>query len=195
MIDRSQVTGLVLAGGRGTRMGSVDKGLEVLDGRSLVAHALARLRPQVSVLMISANRHRDRYEALGATVVADRFADYPGPLAGLHAGLVACTTDHLVAVPCDAPFFPPDLVPRLAAAFADEDTDVAIVGTPARTHPVFCLMRRNATTALERYIEGGGRRVHDWLETMRVHTVSFADEAAFRNLNTSEELRAAEADR
>ena len=197
MIDRSRITGLVLAGGRGTRMGSVDKGLELFDGRPLVSHALTRLATEVGTLLISANRHRDRYEALGrdddAAVIADRFADHAGPLAGLEAGLAACSTDYLVAVPCDAPFFPLDLVSCLARAFDEDDViDVAVAHTAVRTHPVFCMTRRDVAPALARHIADGGRRMHGWLATMRVRPVSFADESAFRNLNTIDELRAAE---
>ncbi len=236
MIDRSRITGLVLAGGRGTRMGSVDKGLEAFDGRPLVAHALERLAASVGPLVISANRHRGQYQALGlgcgAIVVEDRFADYAGPLAGLHAGLVACTTEYLVAVPCDAPFFPLDLVACLGTAFAadasadgqgvvipakagtrsgsgtlgpglrrgdmnseDAPIDVAVACTPVRTHPVFCMMRRDVAPALARHIEDGGRRMQGWLATMRVGPVSFADESAFRNLNTLDELLTAERSR
>ena len=192
-------------------MGSVDKGLEDFLGRPLVVHALERLAPHTRHLLISANRHRDRYAALDqrAGVVGDRFPDLPGPLAGLHAGLVACTTDYLVAVPCDTPFFPLDLVARLATAFEQDEEcprlgdrnddrdgiDVAIVETPVRTHPLLCMMRRDAAPFLARHIEDGGRRVQGWLATMRVRAVSFADESAFRNLNTIDELRAAEADR
>ena len=200
MIDRSCITGLVLAGGRGTRMGSVDKGLEPFDGGPLVSHAIDRLAHQVGTIVISANAHRDRYESFGHRVIADRIDGHAGPLAGVHAALDDCATDYLVAVPCDAPFFPRDLVARLADAIdADDDESVAAVDaamarTPVRAHPVFCMVRRGTKASLIAYLEAGHRSINGWLETLRVRAVSFADEEAFRNLNTLDELRDARRD-
>jgi molybdopterin-guanine dinucleotide biosynthesis protein A len=191
MIAR-HVTGLVLAGGRGARMGAVDKGLQVFHGRPLVAQALARLGPQVDAIVVSANRHLDRYAAFGHRVVADAVEGFAGPLAGLHAGLVACETEWMVSVPCDAPGFPLDLVERLANGLQDDEVDLTIAGTSERTHPVFCMMRKSVARDLVRFMDGGGRGVHAWVNTMRSRTVSFADESAFRNINTLEDLHEAE---
>lgn len=176
-------------------MGGTDKGLQNFDGAPLIAHVLRRIVPQVGPMLISANRNIDRYASFGYPVIADGTADFRGPLAGLYAGLMACTTDYLIAVPCDAPFVPDDLVDRLAASFANDDCDLAVASTGGRLHPVFCLMRRDVSSALGRHIEAGGRRVHGWIATMRMRAVSFPDESAFSNLNTLDELRAAEADR
>jgi molybdenum cofactor guanylyltransferase len=191
MIDRSRITGLVLSGGLGTRMEAVDKGLVPFGGRPLAVHAVARLAPQVADVLVSANRSLDRYASFGHRVVEDRVTGYAGPLAGIDAGLAACTTDHLVSVPVDAPFFPADLVASLAAAF-DDDTDAAVAITKARTHPVFCLMRTAVSADLARHLAAGGRSVTGWLGGLRVRAVSFADESAFRNLNDPDALRAAE---
>ena len=191
MIPVERITALVLAGGRGSRMGSVDKGLQPFDGEPLVARVLRGMAPQVGTILISANRNRARYEATGHAVVADLIGDGAGPLAGLHAGLAACTTEFLVAVPCDAPFVPPDLVARLAAA-VDDDIDLAVVRTGAHLHPVFCLMRRSLVDDLAAYLAADGRAVHRWIERVRHRAVSFDDEQAFLNLNTLVELRAAE---
>ncbi len=176
-------------------MGGTDKGLQTFDGVPLVAHVLRRLVPQVGPILISANRNIDRYASFGHPVIADGTADFGGPLTGFHAGLMACTTDYLIAVPCDAPFVTDELVNRMASAFADDECDLAVASAGGRLHPVFCLMRRDVSSALARHIEAGGRRVHGWIATMRVRAVSFPDESAFRNLNTLDELRAAEADR
>lgn len=192
MIERSRITGLVLAGGRGSRMGSVDKGLALLDGRPLVDHALARLAPQVGPIVISANRHRDAYAAYGHPVEADADLNYGGPLAGLLAGLRAAATDFVAVVPCDAPFFPTDLVARLAVAFDDDTVDVA-AARAARLHPVFCLVRTAVRDDLARSYAAGERRVTGWLAGVRHRPVSFADESAFRNLNTIDALRDAAA--
>jgi molybdopterin-guanine dinucleotide biosynthesis protein A len=196
-IDLRHITGVVLAGGAGSRMGSVDKGLQPFRGEPLAAHVVRRLAPQVGTLIVSANRNADRYAAFGAPVVADLGAAGAGPLAGLQAALRHCRTDYLVSVPCDAPFVPLDLVATLASAMDDDaldaarDTavDVAFAATDVRTHPVFCLMRATVALSLDAYLASGGRAVHRWIATLRARAVSFADESAFRNFNTLDDLR------
>lgn len=189
-----QITGLVLAGGRGMRMGGADKGLELFRGEPLVLHAMQRLRPQVGTVMINANRHLDRYASLGVPVVADAIADFAGPLAGLHAGLSRCTTDFLASVPCDTPLFPGDLVHSLAIALDDGKGMAAIAVTDGpggrQRHPVFCLLKRSALPLLDDYLKGGGRKVGEWLDAIGCAEAHFDDGAAFTNLNTREELEA-----
>ena len=124
-IARTDITGVVFAGGQGRRMGGVDKGLVELDGRALVAHVIERLAPQVGELVINANQNRDRYAAFGYPVVADVIPDFAGPLAGLHAAMAAATTPYVVTSPCDSPFLPADLVARLALALAATPLDLA----------------------------------------------------------------------
>ena len=116
MIAPEDITGLVLAGGRGSRMGGVDKGLQNHHGVPLALHALLRLAPQVGLTMINANRNLAAYESMGVPVWPDALADFAGPLAGFLAGLEHCDTPYLVTVPCDSPRFPEDLVARLASA-------------------------------------------------------------------------------
>ena len=116
MIDTKDITGLILAGGRGSRMGGVDKGLQNHLGMPLAMHALLRLGPQVGEIMINANRNLGAYEAMGVPVWPDTLPDYAGPLAGFLAGLEHCETPYLVTVPCDSPLFPDDLVQRLATS-------------------------------------------------------------------------------
>lgn len=188
----ARITALVLAGGRGSRMGSVDKGLQPFDGEPLVAHVSRRIAPQAATVIVSANRNRDAYEATGHRIVADIVAGQPGPLAGLHAGLSACTTDYLVTVPCDAPFLPLDLVARLSQAF-DDDVDLTVARTGSGLHPVFSLMRRTVVDDLARYLASDGRAVHRWIERLRHRAVSFDDEQAFVNLNTLADLAGARA--
>ena len=122
----AEITGLVLAGGRGSRMGGVDKGLQNHLGMPLAMQALLRLGPQVGALMINANRNLGAYESMGVPVWPDAQLDYPGPLAGFLAGLEHCETPYLVTVPCDTPNFPTDLVARLAAALQAEGAEIAI---------------------------------------------------------------------
>lgn len=190
-IARTDITGVVFAGGQGRRMGGVDKGLVELDGRALVAHVIERLVPQVGKLVINANQNRDRYAAFGYPVVADVIPDFAGPLAGLHAAMAAATTPYVVTSPCDSPFLPADLVARLALALAATPLDLAVARTFDQPHPVFSLVRTDVRPHLEAFLRGGGRKIDAWYATLRVADVRFDDEAdAFRNINTAAELAA-----
>ena len=140
-----QITGLILAGGRGSRMGSIDKGLVPLAGQPMVKHVIARLQPQVQRLLINANQNLDTSAAFGTPVWPDAIPDFAGPLAGLQTGLMHCETPYLVTAPCDSPFLPTDLVQRLASALQAEDADLAVAGTgegeTRQPHPAFCLAK------------------------------------------------------
>lgn len=187
------ITGVVLAGGRARRMGGVDKGLIELAGRPLAAYALERLRPQVDTVLINANRHADQYAALGGgAVVPDSIADYPGPLAGLLAGLQAAQTPLVVTAPCDSPFVPPDLVARLRAALDAADAELAVAHDGERQQPVFMLARSALAPDLSAWIAQGGRKIDAWFADHRVADADLSDLAggptgAFRNINTPEE--------
>ncbi len=194
MIDRSDITGLVLAGGRGSRMGGVDKGLQVHDGMPLAMHAVLRLSPQVGEMMINANRNLGAYESMGAAVWPDVLPDHPGPLAGFLTGLERCETPFLVTVPCDSPCFPHDLVQRLAAGLEADDAELAMAATQEdgelRLQPVFSLMRTSVLESLVRFTGSGKRKIDAWTATLRTATVPFDDAGAFVNANTLDELRA-----
>lgn len=191
MIPRDAITGLVLAGGQGRRMGSVDKGLVEFDGRPMVAHVIERLAPQVATIVVNANRNAARYAAFGHPVVADAIGDFAGPLAGLHAGLAFATTSHVATVPCDSPFLPDDLAARLAASLTAAGADLAVARTGDQPHPVFALVDRRVLPHLVAFLEGGGRKIDAWYATLAVTEVAFDDEAdAFRNINTRDELAA-----
>jgi len=186
------VTGIVLAGGQGRRMGGVDKGWIELAGEPMIAHVLRRLGPQVDDVVINANQNLDRYRALGHPVFADAVGGFAGPLAGLHAGLTHATHELAVTVPCDSPFLPPDLVDRLHAAIVDHRTQLAVAKTFDQPHPVFALVRRDVLPGLAAFLEGGGRKIDAWYAALDVVEVPFDDEAdAFRNINTADELAAA----
>ena len=190
------ITGLVLAGGMGRRMGSVDKGLLELHGRPLAAWVIERLRPQVDHLLISANQNIERYAAFGHRVVEDDIPGYAGPLAGLHAGLTAATTPLIATAPCDSPFLPDDLVFRLLAALTASGAGLAVARTFDQPHPVFSLCRREVLPSLTHFLSAGERKVHRWHATLEVVEVAFDDEAgAFENINTHEELGRFEATR
>ncbi|MGE5088957.1 MAG: molybdenum cofactor guanylyltransferase MobA [Candidatus Levyibacteriota bacterium] len=190
MIARSDVTGIVLAGGQGRRMGGVDKGLVLLDGRALAEHVIARLAPQVGTLIVNANQNAERYAAFGYPVVADAVGGFAGPLAGLHAGMTLAQSAWVVTAPCDSPFLPGDLVARLADALARADAQLAVARTFDQPHPVFALVRRDTLAHLTEFLAAGGRKIDLWYASLRFVEVSFDDEAdAFRNINTREELR------
>ena len=198
MIQREHITGLVLAGGRGSRMGGADKGLQPLQGRPLAQHAIERLRPQVGPLWVSANRNAGAYAALGVPVCADTVPGQPGPLAGMLAGLSVCTTPWLAVVPCDVPRFPADLVPRLAAALQAAGAGLAIAVTvedgERRPHPVFCLLPASLRDDLAAALARDERRVRQWMGRHRCAEVLFDDAAAFANANTGGDLRRLETD-
>ena len=188
------VTGLILAGGRGSRMGGVDKGLQSFRGMPMAAHVLARLAPQVDKLAINANQNLDTYRSFGCPVWPDKMEAFPGPLAGLHTGLLECDTAFLVTAPCDSPFLPLDLTARLKEALDEHGRHVAFATTgqdeTRQSHPVFCLLKTDSCLApLTAYLEGGGRRMETWMRTQHAVEVHFPDEFAFRNINTLEELK------
>ena len=193
MIAREDVTGLVLAGGRGTRMGGVDKGLQSHLGMPLALHALLRLTPQVGHMMINANRNLGAYESMGVPVWPDSLPDYAGPLAGFLTGLERCETPYLVTVPCDSPRFPLDLVARLAAALESQDAEIALAATrdgdAIQVHPVFCLMKSSLMESLVRFTHEGQRKIDRWTALHRCAEVLFDDAAAFANANTTAELQ------
>jgi molybdopterin-guanine dinucleotide biosynthesis protein A len=186
------VTGVILAGGQGRRMGTVDKGLVILAGRPMVSHVLERLAQQVDQILINANQHPGEYGAFGHRVVPDAIGGFAGPLAGLHAGLTQAAHPLVVTVPCDSPFLPLDLVARLRAALDANAADLAVARTFDQPHPVFALVRQRVQPHLTRFLEGGGRKIDAWYATLATVEVAFDDEAdAFRNINTADELAAA----
>ena len=181
------VSGIVLAGGLGRRMGGVDKGLQLLRGKPMIEHVLERLAPQVDEIVINANQNLERYAAFGHRVVSDRISGFAGPLAGLHAGLEAISQPLAVTVPCDSPFLPADLVSRLRRHLGGNDLAVAKTGD--QPHPVFALVRRSVAQNLHAFLASGGRKIDAWYAALHVVEVQFDDEAdAFRNINTLEEL-------
>ncbi len=193
MIEKSLITGLILAGGRATRMGGVDKGLQNYQGIPMAMHALLRLSPQVGELMINANRNLGAYEAMGVPVWPDSLPDFAGPLAGFAAGLERCETPYMVTVPCDSPIFPDNFVERLAQALEEQDADIAMVATleegVLRTQPVFCLMKSELLTSLLRFTGEGQRKIDKWTAQHRCIAVPFDEAQAFAGANTLAELQ------
>jgi molybdopterin-guanine dinucleotide biosynthesis protein A len=189
---RNDISGLVLAGGRGTRMGGIDKGLQAHLGVPLAQHALERLKPQVAALMLNANRNLPAYHAMGVPVWPDETPDFPGPLAGMLAGLEHCRTAYVVTVPCDSPNFPTDLAARLAQGLVDASADLATAYTreagELRAQPVFCLLKATLRDSLRAFIESGERKTGLFAARHHGAKVIFDDAAAFANANTLSEL-------
>ena len=200
-----EISAVILAGGRGSRMGGVDKGLQNFRGMPLALHALMRLQGQVGAVMVNANRNLAAYESLGAEVWPDALPDHAGPLAGFLTGLERSNSAYLLPVPCDSPLFPVDLVARLAEAMAREDADIAMVRAPEagkdgmslRTQPVFCLLRRELLESLTRFTQEGGRKIDAWTALHKTAYADFGrpgdDPRSFFNANTLAELHALEA--
>lgn len=193
-IDKADITGLILAGGRGSRMGGVDKGLQPFQGKPLVQHAFTRLAPQVGLVIVNANRNLEVYRDMGLSVCVDEVPDYAGPLAGVLAGLNHCATPFLMTVPCDTPYFPHDLAERLAAGLIDADIVTAYTreGDQLSPQPVFCLMKRSLRDSLRAFIDSGQRKTGLWARELGGARVIFDDAAAFANFNTLAELTGAE---
>lgn len=192
-ISPAQITGLIVCGGRGTRMGGADKGLQSFMDMPLALHALMRLAPQVGEVMINANRNLAAYESFGVPVWPDPIADYQGPLAGWLAGIERCETPYMAVVPCDSPWFPSDLVQRLTEALAREDADIAMAATQedgrVQAQPVFCLLKTSLLESLLQYLNAGERKIDRWTARHRCVQVVFEDVQAFANANTLEELQ------
>jgi molybdopterin-guanine dinucleotide biosynthesis protein A len=204
-IHPQDITGLILAGGRGSRMGGVDKGLQNFNGMPLALHALMRLGPQVETVMVNANRNLSAYESFGASVWPDASADFAGPLSGFLVGLERCETPYLLTVPCDTPRLPLDLAERLAQALVREDADMAMAAAPeinaqgqteVRSQPVFCLMKVAMLESLVAFTHAGGRKIDAWTDQHKTVLVPFDaphdDPLAFANVNTLQELQTLE---
>ena len=204
-IEPQDITGLILAGGRGSRMGGVDKGLQNFNGIPLALHTLMRLGPQVESVMVNANRNLSAYESFGAAVWPDASADFAGPLSGFLVGLERAETPYVLTVPCDTPRLPLDLSKRLAEALVREDADIAMAAAPEtdehgqsqiRTQPVFCLMKIELSESLVKFTHAGGRKIDAWTAHHNTVIVPFDapgdDPLAFANVNTLNELQALE---
>jgi len=189
----TRITGVVLAGGQGSRMGGVDKGLQPFRGKPMVEHVIERLGPQVDEILINANRNVATYREFGHRVVSDAISGFAGPLAGFERGLANAAGELVATAPCDSPFLPADLVARLRAGMEQASADLAVARTGDQPHPVFCLMRRTVHTSLREFLGSGQRKIDRWYTALKVVEVPFDDEEqAFMNINTRGELTDAE---
>ncbi|CAM3715839.1 molybdenum cofactor guanylyltransferase MobA [Polynucleobacter antarcticus] len=196
MSSSTNITGLILAGGRAQRMGGIDKGLIAFHNKPLIESAINRLQPQVDTILINANRNVTKYAHYGYPVIMDETPDFSGPLAGFSMGLKNCKTPYLLTAPCDSPLLPTDLAERLLAELKAGDLDLVYASTKENgkvwAQPVFCLMRSHLETSLSAFLSKGDLKIDRWFTTLRSSTVVFEDVQAFANVNTPEELAALE---
>ena len=186
---RDQITGLVLAGGQGARLGGQDKGLVKLSGRPMIEHVLARLAPQVGRVLVNANRNMESYTGYGYEVISDSHTGFQGPLAGMASGLQHATSKYLLCVPCDSPLLLTNLADRLLGACSQKAAKIAIPHDGNRTHPVFALIDCSLRESLEEYLAGGDRKIDRWMSQHPMVTVDFSDAAeSFSNINTEDDL-------
>jgi molybdopterin-guanine dinucleotide biosynthesis protein A len=197
MITANQITGLILAGGRAQRMGGIDKGLILFHGKPLIESAIDRLKPQVSSILINANRSIAKYSHYGYPVLMDETPDFSGPLAGFSVGLKHCKTPYLLTSPCDSPLFPTDLAQKMAAELEEKNLELVYasskeVNEKIWAQPVFCLMKNSLKASLDAFLDKGDLKIDRWFKDLRSSTVVFDSAQAFANVNTPEELAALE---
>lgn len=187
--EKNNITAVVLAGGRGRRLGGQDKGLMDLDGKPLIEHILELVTPQVSAVIINANRNQQVYADLGHPVISDNMADYQGPLAGFAVALAACNTDYIMTLPCDGPYVPVDLVSRLSAAMKDNDAELAVAYDGQRMQPVYALIPRSLLGSLQEFLDAGDRKIDLWYARHNTALADFSDVIdTFFNINTEDDL-------
>jgi molybdopterin-guanine dinucleotide biosynthesis protein A len=189
MLSKEHISGVILAGGQGSRLSGEDKGLIEVGGQPMIKLVLSRFSPQVSAIMINANRNLTAYASYGFPVVEDAHDDFAGPLAGISAALDKCATPFLATVPCDAPFLPTDVVARLAQALAETDSHIAIARGGDRPQPAFILINLSLTNSLDEFLADGGRKISTWYRAQNHVEVDFGEDARpFSNVNTPEDL-------
>ena len=182
---RETITGVILAGGRGSRMGGQDKGLVHFAERPLVEWVVAALAPQVRTLLISANRNRETYARLGNPVIEERMKGFQGPLAGFASAMAEVATPWLVTVPCDGPFLAPDLVERLCAALEREGGELAVATDGVRMQPVYALLPVALAPSLQSFLDAGERKIDLWYARHRLALADFRDlPESFANINS-----------
>ena len=188
--EKNNITAVVLAGGRGRRLGGQDKGLMELDGKPLIEHILGLVTPQVSAVIINANRNQQVYANLGHPVISDNMSDYQGPLAGFAAALAASKTDYIMTLPCDGPYVPADLVSRLSAALKDNHAELAVAYDGQRMQPVYALIPRSLLGSLQDFLDAGDRKIDLWYARHNTALADFSDVIdTFVNINTEDDLR------
>lgn len=191
-VELNIITGIILAGGRGSRMGGTDKCLLTLKQKRLIDHVIDRLAPQTGRIIISANRNLSDYEQSGHTVVTDSLVDFQGPLAGIHSALQQTQTPYAVVIPCDCPLLDSDFVAQLYATLESVNARVAVARNQGKPEPLFVLMKTSIKDDLHRALQQGVRKAGEWIQQCDPVYTDISKTDMFMNLNTPEELEALE---
>ncbi len=188
MLNKHNVTAVILAGGKGRRMDGKDKGLVELANRPLIEYVIDAIKPQVETIMLNANRNLDQYSRYGYPVVSDTLLDYQGPLAGFICAMKSAATSHIATLPCDGPFVPGDLVERLISSLMDNSAEIAVAHDGERMQPVYSLIPVTLSDSLDAFLESGERKIDLWYSQHRIALADFSDcPETFRNINTTEQ--------
>ena len=188
MLNKHNVTAVILAGGKGRRMDGKDKGLVELANRPLIEYVIDAIKPQVETIILNANRNQEQYSQYGYPVISDALLDYQGPLAGFISALKSSTTSHIVTLPCDGPFLPKDLVERLVLALTYSKAEIAVAHDGDRMQPVYSLIPATLINSLSSFLDTGERKIDLWYKQHRVALADFSDcPETFRNINTAEQ--------
>jgi len=188
MLNKHNVTAVILAGGKGRRMEGKDKGLVELANRPLIEYVIDAIKPQVETIILNANRNQEQYSQYGYPVISDALLDYQGPLARFISALKSSTSRHIVTLPCDGPFLPKDLVERLIFALTDNEAEIAVAHDGDRMQPVYSLIPATLINSLSSFLDTGERKIDLWYKLHRVALADFSDcPETFRNINTAEQ--------
>lgn len=189
-IDKNQITAVILAGGKGSRLGGQDKGLVIYQNKPLIQHVLDKIEPQVGHIIINANRNQDDYAKFSYPVISDELSDFQGPLAGFLTGMRTCKTDYILTLPCDGPDLPDDLVSRLVNELEDTtaDNNIVVAHDGKRLQPVHALIPTSLIESLESFLANGDRKIDLWYAEHSMATADFSDKPdVFFNINTEEQ--------
>ena len=188
MLNKHNVTAVILAGGKGRRMEGKDKGLVELANRPLIEYVIDAIKPQVETIILNANRNQEQYSQYGYPVISDALHDYQGPLAGFISALKSSATGYIVTLPCDGPFLPKDLVERLILALTDNEAEIAVAHDGDRMQPVYSLIPTTLINSLSSFLDTGERKIDLWYKQHRVALADFSDcPETFKNINTAEQ--------
>lgn len=180
-----QIDAVILAGGRATRMGGEDKGLIELAGIPMIQHVINRIKPQVTNIIINANRHQDKYQNFGFPVISDNNNDFNGPLAGISQAMAYTKADYLISVACDCPMLPDNLVSKMLTAIEVHDADIAVASDGKYMQPVIMLLKPHLKSSIDAFLSRGDRKIILWYQQHKMITIPFTDDPmAFININT-----------
>ena len=192
-INKSDITGVILAGGQARRMQGQDKGLVLLNSKPMIEYVIESLQPQVGELLINANRNQDIYSEYGFDIVSDELSGYHGPLAGMASALNKVTTPYMLTAPCDSPFIADDLAERLIKALETENADISVAHNGERMQPVFCLMKKELLSSMNDFLNQGERKIDKWFKQHKLAIADFSNNPkTFDNLNTIEDIQSIE---